>query len=356
MKNISDDNGSLWDQKSAFSFIDLFAGIGGFRIALESLKGQCVFTSERDKYCRETYKLWFGEYPQNEDINDLSPLDIPDHDVLTAGFPCQPFSIAGVSKKSSLGMPHGFQCEKQGNLFFKICDIVDAKRPPILLLENVKNLKSHNKGITWKVIEAELSGRGYSVFHQVINAKYWVPQHRERIFISCFDKKVFGDAIALDAVEVPAGRQPILRDILEEPVGDDLRKVRLSQKLWKYLKDYKKTQKAKGNGFGFGKPCLDGISRTLSARYGKDGSEILIDRGLGRLPRKLTVVEAARLMGFHEYVRERADVPVSDTQAYRQFGNALVPAVAKMVAEQALLCAISNVYTRPDHCLFKRNL
>ena len=316
-----------------FAFIDLFAGIGGFRIGLEKIGGTCVFTSEWDKFSQQTYEKWFGEKPTG-DINEIDPSDIPNHDVLAAGFPCQPFSIAGVSKKKSLGMAHGFKCERQGNLFFKICEIVREKRPPVLILENVKNLKSHDKKRTWAVIESELESLGYRVFHKIIDACQWVPQHRERIFIVCFNKEIFGSNFDFVYPNLPTEIKPELGDILE-PEPD--KKYILTAHLWKYLKNYKKKHEAKGNGFGYGlNEDFSGITRTLSARYYKDGSEVLISRGKKKNPRRLTIVEAARLMGYGDIVKTREDVPVSDTQAYKQFGNAVVPGVVSAVGRQCL--------------------
>ena len=316
-----------------FSFIDLFAGIGGFRIGLEAIGGNCVFGSEWDKFSQQTYEKLHGERPHG-DINDVKPSDIPDHDILAAGFPCQPFSIAGVSKKRSLGMADGFDCERQGNLFFKICDIAKVKKPPVMILENVKNLKSHDKKRTWKVIESELQGLGYTVFHKIIDAAAWVPQHRERIFIVCFSKKVFGANPDFVFPLKPEGRKPQLRDILEQKPD---KKYTLTDHLWNYLQEYKKKHEAKGNGFGFGlNEDLTGVTRTLSARYYKDGSEALISQGKRKNPRRLTIVEAARLMGYGEIVKTRDDIPVSDTQAYKQFGNSVVPAIVTAVGKQCL--------------------
>ena len=315
-----------------FGFIDLFAGIGGFRLGLEKIGGHCLFTSEWDKYSQQTYAAWFGNKPFG-DINEIAPSEIPDHDVLAAGFPCQPFSIAGVSKKRSLGVADGFQCEKQGNLFFKICEIVGEKKSPVLILENVKNLKSHDQRRTWMVIESELRSLGYHVFHKVIDASHWVPQHRERIFIVCFNKSVFPDRPDFQFPVEPE-QKPKLSDIIEESVDD---KYTLTNHLWTYLQNYKKKHEAKGNGFGFGLiEDFSGTTRTLSARYYKDGSEILLSQGKLCSPRRLSIVEAARLMGFGEIVQTRVDVPVSDTQAYKQFGNSVVPAVVSAVGQECL--------------------
>lgn len=310
-----------------FRFIDLFAGIGGYRIPLEGNGGECVFSSEIDRYSQKTYEAWFGETPHG-DITAIHATDIPDHDILAAGFPCQPFSIAGVSKKISLGRAHGFDCNIQGTLFFNVASIVEVKRPRVVLLENVKNLQSHDKGRTWKVIRETLEALNYEVFAKIIDAVDYVPQHRERIFIVCFDRSVFGNAAAFEFPVKPSGPKPILRDILD-PDPDP--KFTLSDHLWRYLQQYAENHRAKGNGFGFGLADLDGHTRTLSARYYKDGSEILIPQE-GKNPRRLSPHECARLMGFP------ADLPivVSDTQAYRQFGNAIVPRVAEAVVQKVV--------------------
>lgn len=313
-----------------FTFIDLFAGIGGFRLGLQRAGGRCVFTCEWDNYAQKTYQAWFGDLPHG-DIRELKPSDIPDHDIMAAGFPCQPFSIAGVSKKNSLGRAHGFKDVAQGNLFFHIATIAQAKRPPVLFLENVKNLLSHDGGKTWQVIEGTLRDLKYLVFPKVIDASAYVPQHRERIIIVCFDRKVFGDHLDFKFPEKPSGNPPKLKDILEEKPDP---KYTLSNHLWSYLQEYARKHKEKGNGFGFGLADPDGITRTLSARYFKDGSEILIPQGNGKNPRRLTPREAARLMGFP--VPNQFDIVVSDTQAYKQFGNAVVPAVVEAVGKQII--------------------
>jgi DNA (cytosine-5)-methyltransferase 1 len=312
----------------AFTFIDLFAGIGGFRIALEKLGGRCVFTSEWDKYSRQTYNSWFGDTPAG-DIRAIDPAQIPDHDFLAAGFPCQPFSLAGVSKKNSLGRAHGFHCDTQGTLFFNLARIVETKRPSMLLLENVKNLKSHDRGRTWRVIRHTLTELNYWIYDEIVDAAGWVPQHRERIYIVGFNRDVFEDEPSFCFPDAPA-RRPALSDILE-PNPDS--KYTLSSHLWQYLQNYAEKHRAKGNGFGFGIANPEGIARTLSARYFKDGSEILIAQE-GKVPRRLTPRECARLMGFDEWCQEK--IVVSDTQAYRQFGNAVVPKVIEAIARNIL--------------------
>ncbi|MGD2168311.1 MAG: DNA (cytosine-5-)-methyltransferase [Gammaproteobacteria bacterium] len=344
-----------------FKFIDLFAGIGGFRAALTSLGGECVFTSEWDKYAVRTYRAWFGDEDiHTGDIRDLDPAtEIPDHDLLCAGFPCQPFSLAGVSKKNSLGRVHGFDDKDQGNLFFSIMRVVDAKRPPVLMLENVKNLKSHDKGNTWAVIRQNIENRGYIVFDEVIDAQAWVPQHRERIYIVCFDGSVFGrrDQIQFEFPGEPADAPPALERILAKEPPD--RRYMLSDKLWRYLRGYAEKHKAKGNGFGYS--CFGGsdVARTLSARYYKDGSEILIRQRGWKNPRRLTPSEARNLMGFdlrfaqlfgHD---EGFPQVVSDTQAYRQFGNAVVPHVVEAIGRK-IVDSMARVILRTDSgCLLK---
>jgi DNA (cytosine-5)-methyltransferase 1 len=315
------------NKKKTFKFIDLFAGIGGFRIALERLGGECVFTSEWDKYAQQTYREWFGETPVG-DIRQIKPQDIPDHDLLAAGFPCQPFSIAGVSKKISLGRAHGFKDRNQGNLFFNLATIIEVKRPPVIFLENVKNLKSHDKGRTWQVIEKRLQELDYAIFAKVFDAAGWTPQHRERVFIVGFDKRVFGDMPAFEWPAIPKKKQTLSAILEKKPHS----KYTLTEHLWSYLQNYAEKHRAKGNGFGFGIANPDGVTRTLSARYYKDGSEILIAQPGNRPPRRLTPRECARLMGFPDKYK----IVVSDTQAYRQFGNAVVVPVVQAVGKQAV--------------------
>lgn len=327
-----------------FKFIDLFAGIGGFRMALEKLGGTCLFSSEWDKYSQKTYKAWFGEVPHG-DIREIKPADIPDHDVLAAGFPCQPFSIAGVSKKQSLGRAHGFKDDTQGTLFFNLATIVEIKRPPVLFLENVKNLKSHDKGRTWKVIHETLEALDYWVFHNTIDAAGWVPQHRERIYIVCFDKKSFPEKPPFTFPTPPEGEPPKLGAILEKSPDS---RYTLTDHLWNYLQQYAERHRAKGNGFGFGLADRSGITRTLSARYHKDGSEILIPQN-GRNPRRLTPSECALLMGFDP----KLPIVVSDTQAYRQFGNAVVPKVVEAVGRQ-ITKVLAWHFNSNGHCLIKK--
>ncbi len=298
-----------------FTFIDLFAGIGGMRIAFERQGGNCVYSNEWNKYCQQTYFANFGEQP-DDDITKVDARIIPSHDILVAGFPCQPFSIAGVSKKQSMGRETGFEDKTQGTLFFDVCRILKAKRPKAFMLENVKNLKSHDHGRTFKVITESLDELDYEVFAAVLDGQNYVPQHRERILIVGFDRKRYGRNIKFEFNINPVNPKPVMKDILEPEVAD---KYTLSDKLWQYLQNYALKHRAAGNGFGFGIASPDGISRTLSARYYKDGSEILIEQP-GKNPRRLTPRECARLQGFPDSFK----IVVSDTQAYRQFGNSVV--------------------------------
>lgn len=314
-----------------FEFIDLFAGIGGIRIAFQNLGGKCVFSSEWDKFAKKTYEANFGEVPFG-DITKIDEKTIPDHDILLAGFPCQPFSIAGVSKKNSLGRNHGFLDKTQGTLFFDIARIINHKKPKAFLLENVKNLQSHDKGNTFKVIKETLDSLGYKVYYKVLNGKSFVPQNRERILIVGFSKEIFKENEKFTFPNLPEP-QKVLKDILEDKV--DL-KYTLTDKLWNYLQAYSKKHKEKGNGFGYGLTDLNGITRTLSARYYKDGAEILVPQGNKKNPRRLTPRECARLQGFPD----NFIIPVSDNQAYKQFGNSvtvpLIQAVAKQVVKTLL--------------------
>jgi DNA (cytosine-5)-methyltransferase 1 len=334
---------------ASFRFIDLFAGIGGFRKAFDSIGGQCVFTSEWDKSCRVTYQENYQcDHPVEGDIREFTKDEeslarIPKHDVLLAGFPCQPFSIAGVSKKNSLGRAHGFRCDTQGTLFFDLAQIIEHHKPAVILLENVKNLISHDKGNTFKVIKNTLEEElGYIIRYKVLDAKPWVPQHRERILIAGFRMDT---GFTFNDLPIPdKDKWPTLQSILHQTgsieedeapflvngkVGE---KYTLSPRLWQYLKDYKEKHQAKGNGFGFSDFGPDDVARTLSARYYKDGSEILIKQR-GKRPRRLTPRECSRLMGFDGPGESNFKIPVADTPAYKQFGNSVVVPLIKAVAE-----------------------
>jgi DNA (cytosine-5)-methyltransferase 1 len=316
-------------ENPVFTFIDLFAGIGGFRMAMQSQGGLCVFSSEWNEYAQKTYYCNYGEVPFGDITKEYTKSFIPpDFDVLCAGFPCQPFSIAGISKKKSLGRETGFLDKTQGTLFFDVADIIQRYRPKAFFLENVKNLVSHDKGNTFNVIKTTLESLEYSVHYKVIDGKSYVPQHRERIMIVGFDKRRFIN----DNFQFPETSNVLmkLKDILQSEVPD---KYILSDKLWLYLQNYAIKQKERGNGFGFGLADLDGVSRTLSARYYKDGSEILIPRGEGMNPRKLTPRECARLMGYPDnFIIDK----VSDVQAYRQLGNSVVVPQIKAVSKKLI--------------------
>ena len=306
-----------------FKFIDLFAGIGGIRMAFQNIGGKCVFTSEWDTYSKKTYDANFGEVPFG-DITKISENDIPDHDILLGGFPCQPFSLAGVSKKNSLGRAHGFLDETQGTLFFDVARIIKHKMPKAFMLENVKNLVSHDKGKTFTIIKETLKELGYSIYFKVLDGQHFVPQHRERIIIVGFNNKIFNGEETFEFPKMGDTKFAI-RDILEKEVDP---KYTLSDKLWNYLQEYSKKHKANGTGFGFGLTNLDGISRTMSARYYKDGAEILIPQD-GLNPRRLTPRECARLQGFPDSFL----IPVSDNQAYKQFGNSVVTPLIQAVGK-----------------------
>lgn len=327
-----------------FQFVDLFAGIGGLRRGFESMGGECVFTSEWDRHSVKTYS---ENFPDGQDIwgdiTQIEPSAVPDHDILLGGFPCQPFSLAGVSKKNSLGRAHGFLDKTQGTLFFNVLSILKAKKPAGFLLENVKNLKSHDGGRTYQVIRGALEELGYQVEVRIIDSRPWVPQRRERIFLVGFRKHV---SFSFEEMAVPK-QGPTLASILhsrdEEPEGHFTKRVRsqtvvddrytLSDHLWQYLQDYAAKHRAAGNGFGCSVFGPDDVARTLSARYHKDGSEILIAQK-GKNPRRLTPRECARLMGFDRTGREPHVIPdsMSDTQAYRQFGNSVVVPIVEELA------------------------
>ena len=334
------------DAAGEFTFIDLFAGIGGLRRGFEAAGGKCIFTSEWNTYSQATYRANFGcDHEIAGDITKVALDDIPRHDVLLAGFPCQPFSIAGVSKKNALGRPHGFRCDAQGTLFFNVAEIIERHQPRAFLLENVKNLVSHDKGRTFDVIHRTLTEElGYTVSARVIDGRSFVPQHRERIFIVGFREP---NGFSLDDLALPdSSSGPRLRSILHPEDGSEPAeppytlgakgkvsdRYTLSEHLWTYLQNYAAKHREKGNGFGFGLVGPDDTARTLSARYYKDGSEVLIRQRNGKPPRRLTPRECARLMGFEMPGGPHFNIPVSDTQAYKQFGNAVVVPVVEAVA------------------------
>jgi DNA (cytosine-5)-methyltransferase 1 len=323
-----------------FTFADLFAGIGGFRLGMSSVGGECVYSVEYDVKAIETYEANFGRDERRAaDIRDVvrsikaGSSSVPSHHVLCAGFPCQPFSLAGVSKKVSLGRKHGFEDESQGSLFFDLATIIATSRPPVVLLENVKNLKTHDKGRTFKVIEGTLRDIGYSVSTNVVDAAHWVPQHRERVFLICLRTDLFGPEPFGLPTDLPESREFELADVLGQEPAES--KYRLSNRLWAYLQSYAAKHRLAGNGFGYGLVTPNSIqsrsvTRTLSARYFKDGAEILIqDLGEGLPPRRLTPAEAARLMGFPSTFA----VHKSDAAAYKQLGNAVIPLVVGWIAK-----------------------
>ncbi len=319
--------------RKQFTFIDLFAGIGGTRIGFEEAGCKCVFSSEWDRFSQQTYEANFGERPAG-DITKIPSSEIPDHDILVAGFPCQPFSISGISKKNALGRPHGFDDPTQGTLFFQLKRIISDKQPAAFLLENVKHLEKHDKGNTFRVIYDTLAKElNYQVYYKVIDAVHYVPQHRERIYIVGFREPrnfVFPERYS--------DRQPVFGDILDKKVDS---KYTLTDHLWNYLQEYARKHREKGNGFGFTLTDLKGHARTLSARYHKDGSEILVPQR-GKNPRRLTPQECARLMGFTQ-LRPDFKVPVSDTQAYRQFGNSVIVPLIRDLAENIVISLKSEV-------------
>lgn len=318
-----------------FTYIDLFAGIGGFHQAFSGLGGECVLASDWNKYSRQTYEANYHMKPLG-DIAEIGKTELPEFDILCGGFPCQPFSLAGVSSKNWLGKKHGFEDEEQGNMFFEIIRIANIHRPKVMFLENVKNLKSHDKGNTWKVIHNTLIANNYSVFLKIVDAKYYVPQHRERMFIICFDNNIYPN-IKFEFPQYPTQRLFELKNVLKQNVDP---KYTLSDKLWAYLQRHKANSQAKGSGFGYGliDPTIDTYTRTMSARYYKDGSEILIKQPNNKNPRKLTPNEARKLFGYPE----NFIIPVSNTQAYKQFGNSVVVPAITATAQQ-IIATITNL-------------
>uniref|UniRef100_UPI0035CC96F0 DNA (cytosine-5-)-methyltransferase n=1 Tax=uncultured Sphingomonas sp. TaxID=158754 RepID=UPI0035CC96F0 len=343
-----------------FRFIDLFAGIGGLRRGFDD-EGECVFTSEWDKYSQKTYLANYEcDHEVAGDITKVPMESIPAHDLLLAGFPCQPFSIAGVSKKNALNRPHGFLDETQGTLFFNVAKIIQHHRPRAFLLENVKNLVNHDKGRTFEVIHRTLTeDLGYQVHWKVINSKSFVPQQRERIFIVGFrdpNDFTFADLELPDPFAGPRlgtilhpedGTEELDAPYTRGNIASVSEKYTLTDHLWRYLQGYAAKHKAAGNGFGFGLVGRGDVARTLSARYYKDGSEILVEQK-GKNPRRLTPRECARLMGFDEPGGRDFIIPVSDTQAYRQFGNAVVVPVVKAVAAHMMPWLIDSADAEPE--------
>ncbi len=335
--NEIDFNEIEWDvpfpppENPTFKFIDLFAGIGGFRIALQKLGGKCVFSSEIDNAVKYTYEKNFGEYPfgdikhftgpevSDEELNKL----IPDHNVLAAGFPCQPFSLAGVSARTYLGQVHGFLDEVKGNLFFDIARIVEIKQPDVVFLENVKNFQRHDKGDTFKTVKNTMEDLGYTCFSTIINAEKLVPQSRQRFYMVCFRSSI-------TEFKFPEfdGEPKRLKDYLEENVSDE---YTISDKLWEGHINRTKRNLERGTGFTANLADLNKPSKTLVARYGKDGKECLIPQE-GKNPRKLTPLECARLQGFpKEFL-----LPDSNAAAYHQFGNSVSVPVIEAIAKEIM--------------------
>ena len=304
------------NDRPEFTFIDLFAGVGGIRRPFQKFGGKCVFSSEIDKFAVKTYEANWHETPTG-DITKVNASDIPDFDILLGGFPCQAFSLAGLKR--------GFN-DTRGTLFFDVARILKEKQPEAFLLENVKGLTHHDKGKTFEVIRNTLEKElGYNIFYKVLNARdYGVPQNRERIIIVGFK-----DPDISFKFPEPLKNRVKVGDILEKNVDD---KYTLSEKLWNYLQKRKEEQRAKGNGFGFSLFNEDSpYTSTLSARYHKDGSEILIKQE-GKNPRRLTPRECARLQGFpDDFV-----LPCSDTQTYKQLGNSVPTKMIEIVAEEML--------------------
>lgn len=300
-------------------YIDLFAGIGGFRWAFDKAGYQCVWTCEINPFAQKTYLANFPKSHMHGDIRTAK--EIPDHDILLGGFPCQPFSLAGVSSKNFWGQKHGFECEKQGNMFFEVARIIKEKSPKAFILENVKNLASHDKGKTFTIIQNVLKDLGYHIQYKIINAEGWVPQKRQRVFIVGFKEL---NNFSLDLIKTPEKsviKKPILKDILHDFTDHaDISNLYLSPKLWAYLQRHAEKHREKGNGFGFGLHDETMVARTLSARYYKDGSEVLIQLAGYPNPRKLSPRECARLMGYPDDFK----IVASNTQAYKQFGNSVV--------------------------------
>ena len=350
----------------AFRFVDLFAGIGGIRAGLEHAQGVCIFTVEKDPAAVRTYEANWG-LVDARDIRDVQPVDVPEHEVMAAGFPCTPFSLAGVSRKNWANRAHGFKDEKAGNLFFEIvrliggphqeevsveetrlmsdeeeahtfqaCEPAWDSAPPVLLLENVRHLIGHDERRTFRVIRRRLMQSGYLVSYRVINGAIWVPQNRQRTVIVALRADLFeggGKFEFADPGDPKAG--PKLDDRVLEPDSDALERYRLTQGVWKALLVHRERHEGKGSGFGYGIAERGGVTRTLSARYYKDGAEILLRMPDGERPRRLTPREAGRLMGFtRENLGFDFEIPVSDRQAYKQFGNSVIVPQFQWVADR----------------------
>ncbi|KHS78255.1 DNA cytosine methyltransferase [Pectobacterium brasiliense] len=307
-----------------FKFIDLFAGIGGVRLGFQNAGGACVFSSEYDRGAQNTYKINHGEYPFG-DITRIDEKQIPEHDILLAGFPCQPFSHAGVSARNAVGKQHGFLCDTQGTLFFDVLRVIKEKKPKVVFLENVRNLETHDQGKTFDTIKRSIEEEGYVFFHKIIDSSSLVPQRRVR----CYMIGVREDIDAQFVFPEVSGEPVPLRSVLQKKV-DDI--YTISDKLWHGHIARTKRNVERGTGFTAYLADLDKPSNTIVARYGKDGKECLIPQ-VGKNPRMLTPRECARLQGFPE----EFEVPVSRTPAYKQFGNSVVVPVINILANKLIM-------------------
>jgi len=363
--------------ETRFRFVDLFAGIGGIRGGLQRAGGECVFSVEIDRFARKTYAENWGSLDW-DDITTLTrdQLKSRPYEILGAGFPCQPFSIAGVSKKQSLGHAHGFDEVTSGNLFFEIVRLVGgptdvgadelrheaeapfvddeseedeflervsgpADVPPVLLLENVRHLLSHDQGRTFNVIRRRLLKSGYRVSHRVINGAAWVPQNRRRTIIVGLNRRHFPRRFEFPDPPSPSDGPRLSAALLEQDAAT-LEPYRLTDGVWRALKEHRRRHLDKGNGFGYGIADIDGVTRTLSARYYKDGAEILIRMDDSERPRRLTPAECAMLMGFTpEHLGKTFVIPddISDARAYRQFGNSVVVPQFTWLGDKIYDCA-----------------
>ena len=328
-----------------YRFIDVFAGIGGFRFGFEPKGGLCVWSCEINSHSRKTYCHNHDEKEEDifPDVRDATPSDVPDHDILIAGFACQPFSIAGVSKYNSMQIPHGFADETRGTLFFHIVRLLATHRPKAFLLENVPHLVNHDRGNTFATVQNLLADElGYHISHRVLDARPYVPQNRRRIFIAghqekdhpgMYDVQIADEETAPNLVDIihPAdGSENPEHPYTVGPNAEPDQRYTLGDGTWNTLLRHRAKHENEGNGFGYSIADLSGPARTLTARYGKDGQEILIFQE-GKNPRKLTPRECSRLMGMPHLV-----IPVSDTQAYRQLGNSVVPPLVEAIAEQVM--------------------
>lgn len=369
---IKTDSAAAQGHGARFRFVDLFAGIGGIRGGLQRAGGKCVFSVEIDRFARKTYAENWGDLDW-DDVTTLTrdQLKRRPYEILGAGFPCQPFSIAGVSKKQSLGHAHGFHDVTSGNLFFEIVKLVGgpvdvgaeelrheaeapfvdddheeeefleripgpADAPPVLLLENVRHLLSHDQGRTFKVIRRRLLKSGYRVSHRVINGAAWVPQNRRRTIIVGLNRRHFPRRFKFPDPPSPSDGPRLSAAMLEQDPGK-LEAYRLTDGVWRALKEHRRRHLGKGNGFGYGIADIDGVTRTLSARYYKDGAEILLRMGDSERPRRLTPAECAMLMGFTpDHLGKPFVIPgdISDARAYRQFGNSVVVPQFTWLGEQ----------------------